>query len=214
MRPILAGTTPPFRLIPEERWGEPINFIAFTIRTRRQGCGADTRTRAAHHNCPSADAGKTLLIFELMGWSVPGLGGARAGVYAALVPIFHECQRCTACCRWPGQVRVTDAELSRLAAFKNMSEHDFIQRFMRLRPDRQGLALLDQADGACIFLDGNECTVQPVKPQQCRDFPNLWNFRGFEKVCRAIPHIVSGQEYRRRVAVTTGRALGSISIPE
>ena len=111
-------------------------------------------------------------------------------------------------------MRVTDVELSRLAAFKNLSEHDFIQQFMRLRPDRQGLALLDQTDGACIFLDGNECSVQPVKPQQCRDFPNLWNFPGFEMICHAIPQVVNETDYRRRVAAATGRIAESVPVPK
>jgi len=30
------------------------------------------------------------------------------------MPIFYECQRCTACCRWPGQVRLTDEEITEL----------------------------------------------------------------------------------------------------
>jgi Fe-S-cluster containining protein len=105
--------------------------------------------------------------------------------------IFYECQRCTACCRWPGQVRLSDAEIARLAAFKGMSEFDFIQEFTRLAENRHGLALRDKADGSCIFLEGNDCAVQAVKPQQCRDIPNLWNFPGFEKVCRAIPRILN-----------------------
>ena len=116
------------------------------------------------------------------------------------MPIFLECQRCTACCRWPGQVQLTDAEIARLAAFRGVTEGDFIQQFTRLRQDRQGLALQEKPDGACIFLEGNDCAVQPVKPQQCREFPNLWNFPGFEKICHAIPREVSAAEYERRVA--------------
>lgn len=96
-----------------------------------------------------------------------------------------------------------------------MSEHEFIQQFTRLRHDRRGLALMEKLNGECIFLDGNDCAVQPVKPRQCRDFPNLWNFPGFEKVCHALPHEVSDEEYARRVAAirshgtaTCGRASG------
>lgn len=117
------------------------------------------------------------------------------------MPIFLECQRCTACCRWPGQVRLTDEEITRLAAYKGMSEHDFIQKYTRLEFERQGLALLEQPDGACIFLEGESCAVQPVKPQQCKDFPNLWNFPGFEKTCRALPREVSEAEYQRRIGL-------------
>ena len=95
---------------------------------------------------------------------------------------------------------MTDAEITLLAAFKQMSEFDFIQSHTRISKDRRGLVLLDKPNGECIFLEGSDCAVQPVKPQQCRDFPNLWNFPGFEKVCHAIPRIVSTEEYERRIA--------------
>lgn len=107
------------------------------------------------------------------------------------MPIVYDCQRCTACCRWPGQVKLTDAEIPRLAAHLGLSEFDFIQRYTQLRPDRRGLSLTEQADGACVLLDGRDCRVQAVKPQQCRDFPNGWRFAGFEKFCRAIPREVN-----------------------
>lgn len=121
------------------------------------------------------------------------------------MPIFLECQRCTACCRWPGQVKLTDAEISRLAAFKHLSEHDFIEQFMRLRSDRRGLALKDTPNGECVLLDGENCSVQSVKPQQCRDFPNLWNFPGAKNACQAIPRDVSADEWRRLIRKVTGR---------
>ncbi len=122
------------------------------------------------------------------------------------MPVFHECQRCTACCRWPGQVRLEAAEITRLAGYLQLTEADFIQQFTRLTTDRRGLALLDKANGECVFLDGEDCRVQPVKPQQCRDFPNLWNFPGFEQHCRAIPREVSADEWRRLVQAATARS--------
>ena len=121
------------------------------------------------------------------------------------MPIFYDCQRCTACCRWPGQVRLTDDEVTRLAAFNNLSEHDFIQRFTRLTNDRRGLALQEQPGGACVFLNGHDCAVQPVKPQQCRDFPNLWRHPDADKLCRAIPREVSADEYVQLVSKATQR---------
>ena len=121
------------------------------------------------------------------------------------MPIFHECQRCTACCRWPGEVRLADGEAARLAAFKGMGEVAFIQGFTRITKDRRGLSLEEKHNGECVFLDGSDCSVQPVKPRQCRDFPNLWNFPGFEKTCRALPRLVDSEEYMRLVASATGR---------
>ena len=92
-----------------------------------------------------------------------------------------------------------------MAAFRGMTEGAFIQQYTRLRADRQGLALAEKPNGECIFLDGADCAVQPVKPQQCRDFPNLWNFPGFEKVCRAIPSMVSKADYAELLRRATGR---------
>jgi uncharacterized protein len=121
------------------------------------------------------------------------------------VLVFHDCQRCTACCRWPGQVRLNDEEITRLAAFNQLSEHDFVQRFTRLAHDRRGLALQEKPGGACVFLVGNDCSVQSVKPQQCRDFPNLWRHPDADKLCRAIPREVSEDEYVRLVSQVTQR---------
>jgi len=67
-----------------------------------------------------------------------------------------------------------------------MDEEAFIQTRTRLRPNRSGLALIDQKDGACFFLSNNECSIQSVKPSQCRDFPNEWNFPGWRDICEAI----------------------------
>lgn len=101
--------------------------------------------------------------------------------------VYYQCQRCTNCCRWPGFVKVGDAEINALAQFLKIPEHEFIQQYTRLRQYRDGLALIDKPNGECIFLEGNNCAVQPVKPQQCADFPNKWNFPGWRDVCEAIP---------------------------
>lgn len=99
---------------------------------------------------------------------------------------YYACQRCTNCCRWPGFVRISEDDIHAISAFLGVDEHDFIQNFTRLRPSRNGLALVDQPDGSCVFLDGKNCRIQPVKPSQCRDFPNGWNFPGWRDVCEAI----------------------------
>ena len=120
------------------------------------------------------------------------------------MPIFYECDRCTACCRWPGQVRITEPEISAMAAHLAISEAEFIERFTRLHTSRAGLALEDKGNGECTFLDGNECRVNPVKPSQCRNFPNLWNFPGFQEVCRAKPVVMSQRDYRAALEKATG----------
>jgi len=126
------------------------------------------------------------------------------------MPTFYDCQRCTACCRWPGQVRLINEEITRLAMFHGLSEHDFIQRFTRLAHDRRGLALQEQPGGACVFLVGEDCSVQPVKPQPCRDFPNLWRRPDADQLCRAIPREVTEAEYVRLVSAATQRTPASV----
>jgi len=101
--------------------------------------------------------------------------------------VWFECQRCTACCRWPGDVRLEDDEIPTIAGFLGLSESDFIDRFTRLRTNRQGLSLIEKPNHECIMLNGNDCRIHAVKPRQCKGFPNLWNFPGWRDVCKAIP---------------------------
>ncbi|MCP5524256.1 MAG: YkgJ family cysteine cluster protein [Verrucomicrobiales bacterium] len=121
------------------------------------------------------------------------------------MPVFYDCQRCTACCRWPGEVRVTAAEIRRMAGYLGLTEDEFIQRHTRVRENRRGLALMERPNFECVLLEGDDCAVQPVKPQQCRDFPNLWRFPGFEQSCRAVPREVSKTDYARLLRRATGR---------
>lgn len=101
--------------------------------------------------------------------------------------VWFQCQRCTNCCRWPGEVRLREEEIPAIAGFLGMSEQEFVQRHTRLQASRKGLSLLEEPDGRCEFLDGRDCRLQPVKPAQCRGFPNEWNFPGWREVCEAIP---------------------------
>ena len=100
--------------------------------------------------------------------------------------VFYVCQRCTACCKWPGDVRLEDDEVARIAAFLGLSETEFLDRFTRLRQNRQGLSLLEKANHECCMLDGADCRIHPVKPAQCAGFPNRWNFPGWRDVCQAV----------------------------
>lgn len=101
--------------------------------------------------------------------------------------VHYLCQRCGNCCRWPGDVIVTDQEAQNIAEFLGLDLDDFIQRFTRLSANRRHLSLIDREDGACFFLEGkNHCRIQPVKPVQCAGFPNQWRFPGWRDKCEAI----------------------------
>ena len=99
--------------------------------------------------------------------------------------LYYVCRRCTACCRWPGDVRIGDDEIPAIAAHLGLGQEEFIARYTRLRANRQGLSLVEKNNHECVLLDGNICLVHPVKPAQCRGFPNKWRFPGWRDVCRA-----------------------------
>ena len=85
-----------------------------------------------------------------------------------------KCSGCGTCCRWSGSVLLTNQDIVVLAAHLAISEDDFIEQHTRLAPNRIQLALLDQADGSCAFLDGNRCLIYEARPEQCRSFPFAW----------------------------------------
>ena len=101
------------------------------------------------------------------------------------------CRRCGACCRWPGCVKLLPGEFEAIAAFLGVAAEEFSARYTRLSEDRQCLSLVERADGGCIFLEDApgtlaKCAVDPVKPRQCRDFPERWNFPGWQDECPGV----------------------------
>jgi Fe-S-cluster containining protein len=123
------------------------------------------------------------------------------------MPVFYACQRCTACCQWPGQVTLNDREIRLIARFMRIEETEFIEQYTHLNTTRSGLSLNNQVNGACVFLKQGDCSIQNVKPQQCKDFPNLWNFPDFENFCQAVPMDMDTKTFREQVAKATGRSL-------
>jgi Fe-S-cluster containining protein len=96
------------------------------------------------------------------------------------------CLRCGNCCRVKGYVRLTPDDIAALAETLEMTEPAFVNAYTRLTADRRGLSLIENADGACVFLDAaGTCRMNDSKPAQCRDFPIGWNFSGYEELCEA-----------------------------
>ena len=101
------------------------------------------------------------------------------------------CRQCGACCRIPnGIVRVSEDEIARIAAHLGMTEPDFIRQECEIAPDRRGLMLRSQADGACVWLtDENRCRIHAVKPDKCRTFPYEWTNADSNEVCPGLRDI-------------------------
>lgn len=84
-------------------------------------------------------------------------------------------------------MRVSDAEIARIAAFLGMTESQFIAEETEVAPDRRGLILKSLPDGACAYLTAdNLCRINPVKPDKCRTFPFDWTNDDSDDVCPAL----------------------------
>lgn len=98
------------------------------------------------------------------------------------------CRCCGACCRiTDGIVRVSGAEIARIAAFLGIPEQRFIEQETDIAPDRQGLILKNTPEGACVYLTAdNLCRINPVKPDKCRTFPLEWTNPDSNSVCPVL----------------------------
>jgi len=104
-----------------------------------------------------------------------------------------ECRCCGRCCRIPdGIVRVSDAEIARIAKFLGMDEDTFIANETDLAPDHRGLVLKNTADGVCAYLTpDNLCRINPVKPDKCRTFPFEWTNADSSRICPELERLTS-----------------------
>ena len=99
-----------------------------------------------------------------------------------------KCLRCGACCRWKGAVKLDNAEVDAIAGFLQMPVEEFLADHTVITPDRKHLSLCEKSNGECEYLASDAdglpaCTIEPVKPRQCRIFPEKWNFPDWQKVC-------------------------------
>ena len=82
---------------------------------------------------------------------------------------------------------MSEAEIKKIAAYLDMTFDDFVAKHTDLRLNRTGLTLKVKPNGECEFLNGIDCQINPVKPDQRAGFPNKWNFPGWKKTCEALP---------------------------
>ncbi|RMI13251.1 MAG: YkgJ family cysteine cluster protein [Calditrichaeota bacterium] len=112
-----------------------------------------------------------------------------------------QCVECGQCCSQPGgYVRITEAEAANIADYLNLSEAEFLDRFAHVIEESDHLLYLDSlANGDCIFLKENRCTIYPVRPLQCRTYPfwpeNVKSPYRWSLTARACPGINQGRLY-------------------
>jgi Fe-S-cluster containining protein len=88
--------------------------------------------------------------------------------------LSFSCARCSACCRYEsGGVFLSEIDLLRLAADRQMDYTEFIQIWCRWIPAGEGrerLSLKEKVNYDCVFWDKG-CSVYHARPLQCRAFP-------------------------------------------
>jgi Fe-S-cluster containining protein len=81
-----------------------------------------------------------------------------------------ECQVCGTCCRGEGGIFLTAAEIDRIAGYLRVSREIFLGTYCLTKNDRTYIHIRE-ADGYCHFAVEGKCTIHPVKPRPCREWP-------------------------------------------
>ena len=113
--------------------------------------------------------------------------------------LFFECRRCGFCCQGdPGIVTVFADEARSIARYLSMDVAVFIKTYLHSVKGRYSIR--ENEDGRCLFYQ-NACTIYPVRPRQCRNFPfwfeNLRSFKKWRQISRQCPGIGSGELYTK-----------------
>ena len=101
---------------------------------------------------------------------------------------------CTACCREPGFVYLTEDDLRRAADFLGLSSAEFEARYVYRT--RRRLRLRKPRGKQCPFLLEDGCRIHPAKPTQCRLYP-FWpelveDREAWREAARICPGIGTG----------------------
>ena len=80
------------------------------------------------------------------------------------------CRQCGDCCVGYGGTFITQQEIERISSYIGVEPERFVEQFCCLSGDKPVIA--QQDDGHCVFWD-KVCTIHPVKPGLCREWPYI-----------------------------------------
>ena len=112
-----------------------------------------------------------------------------------------KCRRCNACCEQPGYVYLKAGEAEAIAGVLGMELYAFTEQLTELI-DRRRLVLKKKAGDvanpeACIFLTSDGCSIYPVRPAQCQDFPRGWRTERSLDYCAGLKELIKTGPYPR-----------------
>ena len=83
---------------------------------------------------------------------------------------LFDCRLCGDCCKGYGGTYVTREDIEAISGYIGVDTRKFVSEYCQYSGDRPLLAQRD--DGYCIFWD-KLCTIHPVKPLMCKQWPFL-----------------------------------------
>jgi Fe-S-cluster containining protein len=83
-----------------------------------------------------------------------------------------DCRACVRCCR-ETVVEVTSEDIERIARTLGLGVDETRRRYTTPEPGDLRHWLLRNEHDACIFLEGNLCSIYDGRPGPCRDFPHV-----------------------------------------
>jgi len=78
------------------------------------------------------------------------------------------CKMCGDCCVGYGGTYVTEADVAAISAYIQSDPQEFVAAYCQMSGGRP--VLRQGKNGYCVFWD-RKCTVHPVKPKMCREWP-------------------------------------------
>ncbi|BCD62230.1 hypothetical protein NitYY0826_C1106 [Nitratiruptor sp. YY08-26] len=109
----------------------------------------------------------------------------------------NACASCNgACCRGEsGYIWVSKQEIEAIAQFLQLSTQDFISNYLKKEGYRYSIKeIKSKGEHFCIFFEeGRGCSIYPVRPKQCRDYP-FWkrykDKKNISEVCQECKGIL------------------------
>ena len=100
---------------------------------------------------------------------------------------LFDCTQCGDCCKGFGGTYINATDVEAIAQFTGIAADEIKRSHCVASGNR--LVLAQRPDGYCIFWDRN-CTIHPVKPMMCRQWPfipsllvDIQNWKMMASVC-------------------------------
>jgi Fe-S-cluster containining protein len=79
------------------------------------------------------------------------------------------CRQCGDCCRGFGGTYVSESDIEVIARYVKAAPERFLVRYCQ--PSGSRWVVGQGANGYCVFWRDGLCTIHPVKPRMCREWP-------------------------------------------